>query len=126
MDKPNSMSVKDYIIRKQSLRTNTPIKTIEAVIDNQFKCAYEALRTNSSAEISGFGKFLFNRSKALKKLTKYKSKLDGCEKYLLNPEITEGDKRYWEMLKQSNIKVINQIQTVLKYEQTNGVSETNS
>lgn len=64
MDKPINMSVKEYLMRVMSLRTNTPLKHIEAVIEHQFQSAHDALRKHHSVEISGFGKFLFNKKKA--------------------------------------------------------------
>jgi len=66
MDKPQSMSVKDYIMRVQSVRTNTPLKIIEAVVDFQFEDANKALSLPNvhSIEISGFAKFSFNMKKA--------------------------------------------------------------
>src|SRR5690349_18627084 len=95
MDKPMSMSVKDYLMKTQSVRTNTPLKIIEAVVDFQFQEVNSALHLPNvdSVEISGFGKFSFNRKKALKKWEKNISKKEYWEKALLDPDITEAKRK---------------------------------
>ena len=45
-------------------------RVIERVITHQFNAAEDATKTNNSLEISGFGKFVFNTSKANKKIVK--------------------------------------------------------
>lgn len=66
MDKPINLSIKDFLIRRMAVQLMTSEKTIEAVISHQFKSANEALDKNSSIEIAGFGKWLFNHKKAKK------------------------------------------------------------
>ena len=68
MDKPVSLSVKDFLIRKMSIKLNTPEKVIEAVVNHQFQSATLAFTDQKSVELSGFGKFLFNEKKAVKKM----------------------------------------------------------
>lgn len=72
MQKPKSLSIKDYLIRKMSVKTLIPEQTIDNIITHQFKQASQAMLSPdvNSVEISGFGKFLFNRKKAYKKLEK--------------------------------------------------------
>ena len=41
-------------------------RVIDQVITHQFNSAEDATKTNNSIEISGFGKFVFNMSKAVK------------------------------------------------------------
>ncbi len=103
MDKPHSLSVKDYLIRLLSIKTNTAAKTIEAIVDFQMQGANEALRTNDSIELSGFGKFLFNRKKAHKKFDKNISKEDYFMSLLADPNITD-QKRKSVMLKLENTR----------------------
>jgi nucleoid DNA-binding protein len=76
MDKPTSMSVKDYLIRIMSVKLMLSEKTIEAVVNHQFQSANVALVDNDSVEISGFGKFFFNKKKAQKKMDKMFSKAE--------------------------------------------------
>ena len=72
-DKPISLSVKDWIIRKMAVKLMMNEKTIEAVVNHQFQGANDARLRNNSLEISGFGRFVFNEKKAIKILAKYES-----------------------------------------------------
>ena len=76
MDKPTSMPVKEYLMKVMSIKTNTPLATIEAVVSHQFEEIVEALKVKDSVEVSGFGKFLFKRNTAKKKLEKQYMKKD--------------------------------------------------
>lgn len=90
MGKPMSMSVKEYLIRTLAIKLAINEKTIEAVVNHQFQSANEAMDLNHSIEISGFGKFMFNEKKALKKLAKLESKRDYMQKVVDSPETTEA------------------------------------
>lgn len=90
MSKPMSMSVKEYLIRTLAVKLAVNEKTIEAVVNHQFQSANEAMDLNHSIEISGFGKFMFNEKKALKKLAKLESKRDYMQKVVDSPETTEA------------------------------------
>ena len=95
MDKPKSLSVKDFLIRKMSVKLLIPEYTIEAIVTHQFQGALKAMTTNKSIEISGFGKFLFNEKRALKKLEKFYSLQKEHENTLANnysPQKIEGIK----------------------------------
>ncbi len=94
MDKPNNMSVKEYLYRVMSVRTNTPEKIITAIVDHQFEGVIEAMEKPGihSIEISGFGKFLFNTKKSLKKAEMYKKTMDSLRVALADPTLT-GNKR---------------------------------
>ena len=45
-------------------------RVISQVITHQFNSAEDATKTNNSVEISGFGKFIFNKSKAVRHVEK--------------------------------------------------------
>lgn len=77
MEKPVSMPVKDFIIRQMAVKMMMSEKTLDAVVMHQFWSANEAMQTNYSVEISGFGKFYFNHKKALKRMEKMISKVKG-------------------------------------------------
>jgi hypothetical protein len=66
--KPRSMSMKDYLVRVLAVKMMMAEKTIETVINHQFQSSSEAMLNNGSVEISGFGKFYFNKKKAQNKL----------------------------------------------------------
>lgn len=71
MDKPRHLSMKDYLVRTLAVKLRVPEKTIDAVISHQFHSANEAMMTNNSIEISGFGKLHFNKKKAEKKMADF-------------------------------------------------------
>jgi nucleoid DNA-binding protein len=102
MDKPISLSVKEYLIRKLAVKMMISEKTLEAVINHQFVSANEAMKTNNSVEISGFGKFVFNYKKAVKKMEKMLSQKQLFESRLENIELSE-QRRATEMVKLNNV-----------------------
>jgi nucleoid DNA-binding protein len=92
MDKPISLSVKDYIIRKMAVKLMMSEKAIDAVITHKFSSANEAMRDNKSVEISGFGKFVFNQKKANQRMEKMLSQKAYFESLLQDPQISEQKK----------------------------------
>jgi hypothetical protein len=89
MEKPASMSIKEWIIKKMSINMVVSEKIIDSVVTHQFDSANDALNTNKSVEISGFGKFFFNGKKAFthyKKLLRIKQ---SYEKALADENITD-------------------------------------
>lgn len=72
-NKPVSLSVKDFLIRRLAPKMMLSEKTIEAVVHHQFQEANQALSKHKSLEISGFGKFIFNEKKAIKQMAKFES-----------------------------------------------------
>ena len=105
MDKPISLSVKDYLVRTLAPKMLTSEKVIDAVVSHQFSEANNALVNNASVEISGFGKFLFNHKKAVKKLAmmeRYKEKLE----YDLVNNLIPAHKRSGMEDKFKNVKLL--------------------
>lgn len=68
------MTDKEFLIRTIASKLLFAEKTIEAVINHQFASANNAMDTNKSVEISGFGKFMFNEKKAARRLKTYMMK----------------------------------------------------
>lgn len=93
MDKPISLSVKDYIIRRMAVKLMVKEEVINAVVTHQFSSAVEAMSRNKSVEISGFGKFYFNYNKAVKKMEKMLTQRRLLYNQLSNPVISENRKR---------------------------------
>lgn len=89
MDKPISMSVKDYLIRKMAVELMMSEKTIEAIVNHQFRSANIALQNNHTVEISGLGKFHFNYKKAVRKMEKMMSKANMFYAQMNNMELSE-------------------------------------
>lgn len=71
MDKPLSLSVKDFLIRKLAVDMMIPETTILSVITHEFGVALDALSCNNTVEISGFGRFTFNMRRAKARMEKY-------------------------------------------------------
>lgn len=89
MDKPQSLSMKDYLIRTLAVKMMIPEKTLETVINHQFNSANEAMKLHNSVEISGFGKFIFNYKKAQKKMEKMLSQQKLFQSRLDDPSLSE-------------------------------------
>lgn len=92
MDKPISLSVKDYLIRKMGVKLLMSEKVIESVINHQFSSANNALLKHNSLELSGFGKMLFNINKAKKNLEAMYSKRVALQKQLDDNNLSEKRK----------------------------------
>jgi nucleoid DNA-binding protein len=92
MERPSTMSVKEWIIKKMSISMVISEKTIDQVINHQFDSANDALNTNDTIEISGFGKFLFNKKKAITQYNKLLQMKQSYENILADPEVTDKKK----------------------------------
>lgn len=112
--KPMSMSTKDYLLRVMSVRTKIPLKTLEAVVNHQFQGMLEAMQTEYSVELSGFGKFLFNHKKAQKKYDKQLSKIVMFENKLKSPDLTEKQINSYKLKLENAVKMANEIKPKLK------------
>lgn len=89
------MSVREWIVKKLSLDLVIPEKTIEAIVSHQFDSAHSAVYKHNSVEISGFGKFIFNKTKALRVLEKMKRHRDFYEEKL-KEDLPEKQRAYNE------------------------------
>ena len=96
-DKPTSMSVKDFLIRKLAVKMMISEKTIEAVVNHQFQEANKALTKHKSLEISGFGKFFFNEGKAAKQMAKFESQKEFFSRILEHEELTDQKRKSIEL-----------------------------
>ena len=72
-------------------------KLIDTVVTHQFDSANDALNIHKSVELSGFGKFYFNQSKAIKTMTKYLSQKNMYEAVLEDPATSD--------VKRANVQV---------------------
>lgn len=89
MNKPNTMSVKEFIIKRMAISLVVSEKVIDNVIQHQFDSANDALNTNDTVEISGFGKFFFNTKKANTHYNKLLAMKQAYENTLADTSITE-------------------------------------
>lgn len=92
-NKPKSMSHKEYLVRALSIKLAMSEKLVEAVVNHQFQSANEAMDTNHSLELSGFGRIIFNEKRAIKKLAAYEKKLEKAKQQLELNTSTEGDRK---------------------------------
>jgi nucleoid DNA-binding protein len=116
MDKPISMSVKDYLIRTLAVKMLTSEKTIETVINHQFQSANEAMDLNNSLEISGFGKFYFNEKKATKRLGQLNAKKQAMEKIISDETTSEQKRRSSQVTLEKTEALINLLKSKIIYE----------
>jgi nucleoid DNA-binding protein len=116
MDKPISMSVKDYLVRTLAVKMMISEKTIETVINHQFQSANEAMDTNNSIEISGFGKFYFNEKKAKKRLEDLTRKKNLMLEFLASAETSEQKKRSSQVTLEKTEALINLLKSKIIYE----------
>ena len=116
MDKPISMSVKDYLIRTLAVKILTSEKTIEAVINHQFQSANEAMDLHNSIEISGFGKFFFNDKKASKKVNSLIAKKLALENTLADDTSSEQKKNSARVRLDKTLPLIESLTTKTRHE----------
>jgi len=83
------MSVKEFIIKRMAISLVVSEKIIDNVIQHQFDSANDALNTNDTIEISGFGKFFFNTKKANTHYNKLLAMKQAYENTLADTSITE-------------------------------------
>ena len=106
MNKPASMTIKEWLIKRMAIKMVLSEKIIEQVINFQFDSANQALSKNDSVEISGFGKFIFNRAKAEKQYAKYLLIKAGYERMLKEDELSEKKRHSTEVRLECIIKDI--------------------
>jgi nucleoid DNA-binding protein len=116
MDKPISMSVKDYLVRTLAVKMMVSEKTIETVINHQFQSANEAMDTNNSIEISGFGKFYFNEKKAQKRLVDLTRKKNLMLEFIASADTSEQKKRSSQVTLEKTEALINLLKSKITYE----------
>ena len=116
MDKPISMSVKDYLVRTLAVKMLISEKTIEAVINHQFQSANEAMDFNNSLEIAGFGKFYFNEKKATKRIGALNAKKTAMETIIADETTSEQKRRSSQVILDKTEALINLLKTKTIYE----------
>jgi nucleoid DNA-binding protein len=113
--KPISMSMKDWLIRRLAPKLMISEKTIETVINHQFQSANEALVNNKTIEISGFGKFIFNTKKAVKKMNTLQNIEAALQRQIENAALSDNKRRTAAM----KLEGVRQAITALKPKITN-------
>lgn len=106
MNKPTTMSVKEYIIKKMAISMVISEKIIDQVVNHQFDSANDALSSNDTIEISGFGKFFFNTKKANTHYNRLLAMKQAYENILADTSTTDKKRHSTE---QRMITVLNDI-----------------
>lgn len=113
MEKPTTMSIKEFIIRSMSTTLVIPEKTITTVIDHQFLGVSSAMKKHNSIEISGFGKFLFNLKKAEKRMEKFVSQKNLFEERMNDETLSEVRRNTAKYKYETAVQNINDLQEKL-------------
>lgn len=113
MNKPISMSVKEFLIRTLAVKLAVNEKTIEAVVNHQFISANEAMDVNKSVEISGFGKFMLNVKKGQKKIEKLNIKMKIMQGIIDNVDSTEEQKRRAKVVYDKTLEQLNLLKPII-------------
>jgi nucleoid DNA-binding protein len=92
-DKPQSMSVREWITKKVATGIMIPENIVRRVISHNYDSAYEAMKSNNSIEISGFGKFYFNAKKADKEIEHCIKQKNTLQKGLESSSLSEVERR---------------------------------
>jgi len=116
MEKPTTLSLKNFLIRKLSVNLVISETIIEAVINHQYSSVIKATSESKSVEVSGFGKFIFNDKKAVKKMEKYESQKRLYESYLEDESLTKIKRRNILLRLDTTIKNINDLKPRLNNE----------
>jgi len=90
------MSVREWLIKTLSLRDNISQNVITSVVTHQYDEASTALNDNNSIEISGFGKFYFNDTRAKREMAKYVSRKEDTEQKLAAEGISDKKRHSYE------------------------------
>ena len=115
-DKPISLSVKEYLIRRMAVKMMVSEKVLETVINHQFQSANQAMDTNNSVEISGFGKFYFNEKKAKKRLISLEGKKKLMERYIEDPNVSDQKRHASKVTLEKTEALINLLKSKITYE----------
>ena len=107
MNKPQSMSHKDFLIRTLAVKMSVNEKMIESIVNHQFQSANEAMDLNHSVELSGFGKFMLNVKKAHRKMAKLIAKRNTFQATVDDETKTEAERHKASVVVSKTIDQIN-------------------
>jgi hypothetical protein len=116
MEKKINMPIKEYLCRQLSTQMMIPENVILSVINHQFDGALQAMKTQGSVEISGWGTFRFNMKKAKKFSAYYSSLITQHKKTLLEEELSPILRKKTEDLLEHAERHYNEIEIKLNKE----------
>lgn len=88
------MGVREWLIKKLSATlVNIPQSTITKVVQHNYESIHSAFKENDSIEIAGFGKFYFNRKKAMDVLNAYEKQIEEHREILKDTSLKESSRQ---------------------------------
>jgi hypothetical protein len=110
------MPLKEFLVKKLSLKLNVSERIIDTVISNQFSSAFQATAHHNTIELSGFGKFIFSPIKANKQMAKYIAQKALYEADLSDPSHSPEKVRNLNMRLATVLKNIEHLKTKMPNE----------
>ena len=93
MNRPQTLSMKSFLIRKLAVELQITEKTLEVIINHQFSSAIDDLYRNMSVELSGFGKFTLAESRWNREMKRLEEYLATLNAVLVDEGITERKRK---------------------------------
>jgi nucleoid DNA-binding protein len=103
-EKPNSMSHRDWFVKKLAHSLNMDVKIVDQVIRHQFDSVLAALQKNKTVEISGFGTLKWNDRAAQKKLDAMDGKIMSLRDMISNSDSDVRTEKWDEDIDQMLLK----------------------
>ena len=104
--------MKEQLIKEIAKKLELEERMVEKIVSHQFDSAIKATHVNNSVEISGFGKFVFNKRRAYYKLESLLATQKNIEA-LLAKELSEKERRNYELKLVTVNKVVNSLKPKL-------------
>lgn len=107
--------LQDTLIKTTSIKLAISERIVEAVVNHQFSSANAAITdgTNSTVELSGFGKFIFSKKKAIKRLEKLEAVAKDLQDQIDNPETLKKDLQWTKKSLTATKRIIKQLKPIV-------------
>lgn len=83
--KPSTMSLKEWLIKRMAAEFSVSEKTLHNIVSHQFDNIALQMMEKDSLDVSGFGKFVFSKKRAERKLQKLYDIKEAYRKYQEDP-----------------------------------------
>lgn len=110
------MTLKEYLVKKLSQKLNVSERVIDTIITNQFQSAFQATSHHNTIELSGFGKFTFNQTKAHKMMSKYNILSEQYQAIISDPTSSPEQVRINQLRLNTILKNIEHLKPKLTHE----------
>lgn len=92
MEKPRNIPLRNFIQKRISVELAISEDVIDKVITHCFSSASRAMLTNNTVEISGWGKFIFDKKRMFKHISKLEDTIKKHELLIQDGQISEKQK----------------------------------